>query len=184
MQADLDKSALRRSLIAARKALSAEDKIHSDRRIMAALEVFLSTQTIQVLGVYLPLSGEPDLRPLYEALRKQNVHIALPVVLEKNQALHYALWRPGDTLMKDASGTLAPAAREGFVQPELILAPCVGFTESRYRLGYGGGYFDRTLAQAQQILALGIAYSFTCVDFAVSNHDIALNWILTEEKLI
>jgi 5-formyltetrahydrofolate cyclo-ligase len=184
MQADLDKSALRRSLIAARKALSAEDKIHSDRRIMAALEVFLSTQTIQVLGVYLPLSGEPDLRPLYEALRKQNVHIALPVVLEKNQALHYALWRPGDTLMKDASGTLAPAAREGFVQPELILAPCVGFTESRYRLGYGGGYFDRTLAQAQQILALGIAYSFTCIDFAVSNHDIALNWILTEEKLI
>jgi len=184
MQADLDKSALRRSLIAARKALSAEDKIQSDRRIMAALEVFLSTQTTQVLGVYLPLSGEPDLMPLYEALCKRDMRLALPVVLEKNQALHYALWQPGETLIKDASGTLAPAAHEAFVQPELILAPCVGFTASRYRLGYGGGYFDRTLAQAKKILAVGIAYSFTCVDFAASTHDIALDWILTEEKLI
>lgn len=184
MQVDLDKSALRRSLIAARKALSAEDKIQSDARIMAALEVFMSTQTIQILGVYLPLSGEPDLMPLYEALCERDMRLALPVVLEKNQALHYALWQPGDTLIKDASGTLAPAAHEAFVQPELILAPCVGFTESRYRLGYGGGYFDRTLAQAQQILAVGIAYSFTCVDFAASTHDIALDWILTEEKLI
>ncbi|MEY3579072.1 MAG: hypothetical protein RI984_176 [Pseudomonadota bacterium] len=184
MQADLDKSALRQSLIAARKALSAEDKIQSDRHIMAALEVFLSTQTIQVLGVYLPLSGEPDLRPLYEALCKRDMRLALPVVLEKNQAMLYAPWQPGDMLIKDASGTPAPAARETFVQPELILAPCVGFTDSRYRLGYGGGYFDRTLAQAQQMLAVGIAYSFTCVDFAVSNYDIALDWIITEEKLI
>ena len=184
MQADLDKSALRRSLIAARKALSTADKIQSDRRIMSDLEVFLSTKTIQVLGIYLPLSGEPDLMPLYETLCKQNIHMALPVVLEKNQALHYVLWQPGDTLIKDASGTLAPAAREAFVQPELILAPCVGFTETRYRLGYGGGYFDRTLSQAQQMLAVGIAYSFTCVDFAASTHDIALDWILTEEKLI
>ena len=184
MQADLDKSALLQSLIAARKAISAEDKIQSDRRIMAALEVFLSTQTMQVLGVYLPLSGEPDLMPLYETLCKHDMRLALPVVLEKNQALRYAPWQPGDTLIKDASGTLAPAAREGFVQPELILAPCVGFTESRYRLGYGGGYFDRTLAQPTKPLAVGIAHSFTCVDFAVSNHDIALDWILTEEKLI
>jgi 5,10-methenyltetrahydrofolate synthetase len=112
------------------------------------------------------------------------MRLALPVVLEKNQALHYVPWQPGDRLIKDASGTLAPTTREAFIEPELILAPCVGFTKERYRLGYGGGYFDRTLAQAQQILALGIAYSFTCVDFAASTHDIALDRILTEEKLI
>jgi 5-formyltetrahydrofolate cyclo-ligase len=184
MQADLDKSELRRALIAARKALSTEDKIQSDRRIMAALEVFLSTQAVQVLGVYLPLSGEPDLMPLYETLCKHDMRLALPVVLEKNQALRYAPWQPGDTLIKDASGTLAPTVSETFIEPELILAPCVGFTKERYRLGYGGGYFDRTLAQPTKPLAVGIAYAFTCSEFATSAHDIALDWILTEEKLI
>ncbi|MFM2008812.1 MAG: hypothetical protein RIR02_762, partial [Pseudomonadota bacterium] len=54
----------------------------------------------------------------------------------------------------------------------------------RYRLGYGGGYFDRTLAQPKKPLSVGIAYAFTCADFATSSHDIALDWILTEEKLI
>lgn len=184
MQADLDKSALRRTLIAARKALSAENKMQSDRRIMTGLQAFLSTQTKHVLGVYLPLSGEPDLMPLYEELCQQDMHIALPVALEKNQALHYASWQPGDVLTKDASGTLAPAACERFITPDLILVPCVGFTESRYRLGYGGGYFDRTLAQTTTTKTVGIAYAFTCIEFAPAAHDIALDYILTDEKLI
>lgn len=184
MQADLDKSPLRRSLIAARKALSADNKLQSDQRIMTALQAFLSTQAIQVLGVYLPLSGEPDLMPLYETLSKHAMRLALPVVLDKNQSLFYAPWQPSDTLIKDASGTLAPANRDAFITPDLILAPCVGFTKTRYRLGYGGGYFDRTLAQPKKPLSVGIAYAFTCADFATSSHDIALDWILTEEKLI
>ncbi len=184
MQADLDKSPLRQSLIAARKALSAENKMQSDQRIMTGLLALLNVHPVHVLGVYLPLSGEPDLMPLYATLQKHDIRIALPVVVEKNQALHYAPWQPGDALIKDASGTLAPASRDAFIAPDLILAPCVGFTKARYRLGYGGGYFDRTLAQPTKPLAVGIAYAFTCVDFAVSAHDIALDWILTEEKLI
>lgn len=184
MQAEHDKSALRHSLIAARKALSAENKMQSDQRIMAGILAFLNSHPVSVLGVYVPLSGEPDLMPLVETLHKRDIRIALPVVLEKNQALHYATWQPGDTLVKDASGTMAPANRDAFISPELILVPCVGFTETRYRLGYGGGYFDRTLAQPNKPLAMGIAYAFTCVAFAASAHDIALDWILTEEKLI
>ena len=184
MQADLDKSRLRQSLIAARKALSAENKMQSDQRIMTGLQALLNSHPVHVLGVYLPLSGEPDLMSLYAMLQKQGIRIALPVVVEKNQALHYASWQPGDILIKDASGTLAPASRDAFITPDLILAPCVGFTKARYRLGYGGGYFDRTLAQPKKPLSVGIAYAFTCADFATSSHDIALDWILTEEKLI
>lgn len=179
-----DKVVLRSALIAARKALSAEIKTQSDLRIMSGLQALLEAHQIRVLGAYLPMPGEPDLTPLYAELLRREIHIAMPVVIEKNQALIYVSWQPGDALSKDASGTLAPARRDVALSPELILAPCVGFTESRLRLGYGGGYFDRTLARQPKPLAAGIAYACTCTHFAAASHDVPLDWILTEEKLI
>ena len=175
-----EKSDLRRLLIAARRALPAAAKAQADARIAAHLSRWLATNQTRVLGVFLAMPGEPDLAALYAQLHVSGVLLAMPVVLEKNKPLHYALWQPGDAVTKDASGTLAPVARTNFIEPEVVLAPCLGFTGSRLRLGYGGGYFDRTLARVPRPVAIGIAYASAEVEFAANAHDVALDLIITD----
>lgn len=174
------KADLRKELIAARKAMTVDVKAQADARIAARLSAWLDAHQVRVLGAYLPMAGEPDLLSLYATLPGRGIQVAMPVVLEKNQALRFVLWQAGDALVRDASGTMAPADRTHFVTPDAVLAPCLGFTETRLRLGYGGGYFDRTLAQTPRPLSVGIAYAFTKVVFAADVFDIALDVILTD----
>jgi 5-formyltetrahydrofolate cyclo-ligase len=101
--------------------------------------------------------------------------------MDKNASLRYAAWQEGDALTKDASGTLAPATRTAFMEVDVVLVPCVGFTDTGYRLGYGGGYFDRTLACAPRPTSVGIAYAFTKISFEESLLDIPLDLIITDE---
>ena len=175
-----EKLDLRRRLIAARRALPASVKAQADRHIAAHLSRWLALNQVHILGVYLPMPGEPDLTTLYASLHESGVTLAMPLVLEKNTALRYATWQPGDMMSKDASGTLAPLARTGFVEPEVVLAPCLGFTATRLRLGYGGGYFDRTLARTPRPVAIGIGYASAQVVFEASAHDVALDLIITD----
>lgn len=180
MKTDLTKADLRKELIAARKAMTADAKAQADARIAAQLSAWLDAHQVRVLGAYLPMAGEPDLLSLCAALAGRGIQVAMPVVLEKNQPLRFVLWQAGDALARDASGTMAPADRTRFVAPDAVLAPCLGFTETGLRLGYGGGYFDRTLAQTPRPLSVGIAYAFTKVVFAADVFDIALDVILTD----
>ena len=180
MKTSTVKADLRRELIAARKAMGADAKAQADQRIASKLSVWLHAHQVAVLGAYLPMAGEPDLTSLYATLPDRGIRVAMPVVLEKNQPLHFVHWQAGDALARDASGTLAPADRTNFVTPDAVLAPCVGFNQAQYRLGYGGGYFDRTLAQSPRPLAVGIAYAFTKADFPTQSYDVPLDVILTD----
>jgi 5,10-methenyltetrahydrofolate synthetase len=74
----------------------------------------------------------------------------------------------------------APTARDAQIAPDVVLAPCVGFNDQGFRLGFGGGYFDRTLAVAPRPTALGIAYASTRVRFTTDPHDIPLDLIITD----
>ena len=174
------KADLRRELIAARKAISADVKAQADERIASKLLAWLEAHQVTVLGAYLPMAGEPDLTSLYAMLPGRGIQVAMPIVLEKNQPLQFVYWKAGDALARDASGTMAPTDRERFVKPDAVLAPCVGYNDAQYRLGYGGGYFDRTLAQSPRPLAVGIAYAITQADFSVDAFDIPLDVILTD----
>ena len=180
MKTHTAKAGLRKELIAARKAMSADVKAQADERIASKLSAWLDANQVAILGAYLPMAGEPDLTSLYATLPGRGIQLAMPVVLEKNQALHFVLWQAGDALVRDASGTLAPADRSNAVRPDAVLAPCVGYNDTQYRLGYGGGYFDRTLAQSPRPLAVGIAYALTKADFTADVFDIALDVILTD----
>ena len=168
-------------LIAARRALPADVKSQADARIASRLSKWLEGRPARVLGAYLPLAGEPDLSMLYQQFTAAGLQLAMPVVMEKNMPLRYAAWREGDALSKDASGMMAPATRTAFIEVDMVLVPCVGYTEAGYRLGYGGGYFDRTLAVSPRPMAIGIAYAFTKTSFATSGFDIALDQIITDE---
>lgn len=174
------KADLRRQLIAARRAMPPDVKAQADARIMAALSTWLDEHQPRSLGGYLALAGEPELMPLYEGLAARGITLAMPVAVERAAALVYQRWLPGEPLSRDASGMQAPSARDASIAPEVVLAPCVGFNEQGFRLGFGGGYFDRTLAMSPRPTALGIAYASTRVSFPTDPHDIALDRIITD----
>ncbi|MCE2872032.1 MAG: 5-formyltetrahydrofolate cyclo-ligase [Oxalobacteraceae bacterium] len=180
MQTPINKVELRQQLIAARRSMSELEKSQADARILQRLSDWLTKYQPASLGAYIAMSGEPELLSLYESLDSRGITLAMPVVVEKNQPLIYVRWLPGESLKRDASGTMAPALHEQIIQPEVVLAPCLGFNDEGFRLGYGGGYFDRTLAQSPRPTAVGIAYAVTRRQFATEAHDIALDYIITD----
>ena len=180
MQTPTNKVELRQRLISARRNMSADAKAVADARISQRLSEWLDLHQPASLGAYIAMSSEPELITLYETLSSRGITLAMPVVLEKNQALIYVRWQPGELLARDASGTMAPAQHEHALQPAVVLAPCVGFNDEGFRLGYGGGYFDRTLAHKPRPTTIGVAYAITRTQFAAEAHDIPLDLIITD----
>jgi len=180
MNTPINKMELRQQLIAARRNMVADAKAMADARIQQRLSEWLDVHQPASLGAYIAMSAEPELISLYETLNSRGITLAMPVVLEKNQALIYVRWQPGEPLVRDASGTMAPANHKQVLQPAVVLAPCVGFNDEGFRLGYGGGYFDRTLAQEPRPTAIGIAYAITRAQFETESHDIPLDLIITD----
>ena len=178
--AALHKQRLRTELLARRKALGEQDKIAADAIIGQRVLDWCATHAIHSLAVYQPIRREPDLSAAYNALAARGVHLCLPVVVDKDSALEFRAWQPGDVLEKDGMGTLVPPPGCAVVRPQALLVPCVGFNEKNYRLGYGGGFYDRTLAGESPPLAVGVCYHFGRADFAAQAHDMPLDALLTD----
>lgn len=178
-----DKAALRRRMLAHRQAISGEVRLHLDAAIGERVLAWWSAHRIGTLGVYLPIRGEPDLRKIYEELARRGTRLALPLA-ERDNPLRFAAWKPGDALGKDAFGVPAPLAPHVIEEPDALLIPCVGFNAQHFRLGYGGGFYDRTLVAVScptlRPIAIGIAYEINHCDFVEDAHDVALDAIITE----
>jgi len=173
------KTALRRQLLANRQGIATEVRRQSDRLIGERLLAWLDCHRVDVLGVYWPIRGEPDLSFAYDILVARGVRLALPVVVGKDAALHFFEWTPGEPMQKDAFGVAIPVSTVA-VAPQAILVPCVGFNPERFRLGYGGGFYDRTLAATPRPVAIGIGYGLAMTGFEADSHDVALDLIITE----
>jgi 5-formyltetrahydrofolate cyclo-ligase len=180
---NLSKAALRKTLLAARRELSDDARGRWDQAIRAAVIAWWQNRQTPTLGVYWPLRGEPDLHAAYAELAALGVHLVLPVVQEKDAALLFASWQPGELMMQDAMGVAVPAQLRLTPCPAALLVPCLGFNPERLRLGYGGGFYDRTLAEAPRPATLGVAYACMAAPFAGDVHDIALDAIVTERGL-
>lgn len=177
------KDSLRRTLASLRRALDPQQKAAWDALIVARVLAWWRAQDqAAALGVYWPLRGEPDLAPAYAELARAGTRLALPVVVDRDAPLAFAEWLPGEALVKDAMGVAVPAALRLTGRPGALLVPCLGFNAQGYRLGYGGGYYDRTLAAAPRPLTAGIAYACLEADFAGAPHDVALDLVITEQS--
>jgi 5-formyltetrahydrofolate cyclo-ligase len=179
-----DKGTLRRSLLAVRSGIEDSQRKEWDAAICSRLEHWLKTRPISSLGVYWSIQKEPNLLPIYTRLTERGVRLSLPVVVGKDEALQFAAWAPGDAISKDAYGVPVPELKVFGPYPDALLIPCVGFDVRRFRLGYGGGFYDRTLAVNPRPLAIGIAYSCQQTDFETNSHDIALDVIITEASQV
>ncbi len=175
-----DKDLLRRSLAVLRAGIHPALKAQWDAAIGAQLLAWWRTQPVPALGVYWPLRGEADLSLAYAELARSGVRLALPVVLARDAPLGFADWTIGEAMVKDEMGVAVPADLRLVQRPPALLVPCLGFNAEGYRLGYGGGYYDRTLAAPPRPLTLGIAYECLAAQFASAPHDVALDKIITE----
>jgi 5-formyltetrahydrofolate cyclo-ligase len=174
----------RERLLALRTGASAGKRQAWSRGIEYHLYDLLAQGPALTLGVYWPFRGEFDPRPLVDRLIARGFAVALPVVIDKKGPLEYRSWRPGDPLVDGVWGIPIPERRE-IVAPKAVLAPLVGFDRECYRLGYGGGYFDRTLATLQpRPLAIGVGFEFSQLEtIDPQDFDIPMDLIVTEAGL-
>ncbi|TYQ12151.1 UNVERIFIED_ORG: 5,10-methenyltetrahydrofolate synthetase [Zoogloea ramigera] len=174
------KAELRQQLLAARRAFDAASRAQWDRDIGRQVVAWWQAAQPATLGVYWPLRGEPDLSAAYAELERLGARLLLPVVVARDAALEFADWRLGEAMVKDGMGVAVPADLRLRAYPAALLVPCLGFNAGGYRLGYGGGFYDRTLARVPRPVTVGIAYSALQVGFAADLHDVALDRMITE----
>lgn len=181
------RKAERSALLAARAGLSVADRMALAEALGAALLAFLDHRFPEMAGLtlslYWPIKSEFDLRPLAPALIARGARLALPVVDPPGAPLVFRPWAPGAAMERGHWNIPVPATQDR-VRPDIALAPVVGWDAEGYRLGYGGGYFDRTLAQAPRPFAIGVgAQSARVATIFPQPHDIRLDAIVTEAGL-
>jgi 5,10-methenyltetrahydrofolate synthetase len=179
-----DKKTLRRQLQAERQSLI--DRHQRSMHLQEVLRVWLVARTDSAIGAYWPIKGEFDALPALfrwsEADAKRR--IGLPVVDKATKQLSFQVWYPGCEMEDDAYGIPKPKGTPVF-QPTLLLVPCVGYGPRGVRLGYGGGFYDRTLATLQpRPTTVGLAYSQGFLPWLQAEpHDVPLDTVLTDEGL-
>lgn len=164
-----------------RQDLSVVDRSFLIEAISRNLDAALAHQACRTLGLYWPIKGEFDLRQWAGRVSARKAwNLALPVVVKEQAPLEYWRWQPGDPMARGFWGIMVPERRE-VVVPDVVIAPLVGFS-GLYRLGHGGGYFDRTLAVLQpKPVVVGVGIEASRVDaFVAQVHDIPMDVIVTE----
>lgn len=151
------------------------------REIMARLSDFIGDLSGRSVSVYWPFRGEPDLRPWMENLAERGGSCALPIVIEKNSPLIFRIWKKGGKLVPGVWNIPVPADSAEVV-PDVVIAPVVGFDPACYRLGYGGGFFDRTLATlSPRPIIIGVGNAGAAITtIHPLPHDIPMDVIITE----
>ncbi|HEY9038782.1 MAG TPA: 5-formyltetrahydrofolate cyclo-ligase [Roseovarius sp.] len=140
------RKAMRQELIEARQAIPVAARQEADARLTERLDALIGDVKGLTISLYWPFRGEPDLRKWATACRDRGASLALPVVVAKAAPLEFRRWTPGDKLEKGVWNIPIPPGSAEVVAPDIVLAPVVGLDDAQFRLGYGGGFFDRTIA--------------------------------------
>ncbi|UJP00162.1 MAG: 5-formyltetrahydrofolate cyclo-ligase [Nitrosomonas sp.] len=171
----------RKQLIAAREAIPAEIHQQWSRAITGFLKQGLPQPQKMIIGIYWPFRGEYDPRPITQYCLQQGAILALPEITGKNEPLCFRAWSP-DTPMKNGAYGIPVPLETPIVRLDALIIPMVGFDQHGYRLGYGSGYFDRTLATYErQPLTIGVAFELQRLDSIYpQTHDISMHYVVTE----
>ncbi len=178
-----EKERLRREAEASRKALARPAKEIGEEISKTFFRAGLVRSNAIVAG-YIPMRGEMDPLALMERLRDAGCSLALTRVVAKDQPLQFHLWRDADAPVKSAFGMMEAAPDWPTAKPDVLLVPLLGFDRRGYRLGYGGGFYDRTLRSLrtrEPVVAVGIAYAGQEMILPHDDHDEKLDWIVTEK---
>lgn len=182
-----EKQALRTVLLR-RRSVMAERVVAASEGLVRQFPGPIALPEKSVVSGFLPIDSEIDTMPLLRKLSAAGHTIALPVVIERGAALVFRRWSEGDALESGPLGTRHPAARAPVVVPDVLLVPLLAFDRRGYRLGYGGGFYDRTLSalrRTRAVLAVGVGYSEQEVPAVPHGpQDERLDWIVTDRAIM
>jgi len=186
VKADLRKQQTKRRAEAARQADdAAKDLAASVQALIKAFDLGAD----DIVAGYWPIKTELDPRPLMAALASQGIATALPATPKSGQPLIFHHWVEGDVMIDGLYGTLEPSPEAPVCYPTLVLVPMLAFDDRGYRLGYGGGFYDRSLAGLRErggvVRAVGLAYNAQRVEVVpIGPYDARLDAVLTETRLL
>lgn len=180
---DAQRADLRARLLAARASMP--DRAARETALVNRLARWLKTMPVARLAFFWPIRGEPDVGPVIARWLADDParRAALPVVA--GQLLEFAPWAPGAPMQPGQFGIPVPATAVR-LQPQVVMIPCVGVDTRRYRLGYGGGYYDRTLA-ALPLKPVTVGIGFDCgrvPSISPQPHDVRLDLAITESGVL
>lgn len=183
MCADNNKGRLRAEAKARRQAAFERHGRGAADAIAAQGLGFVDAPAGRIVSGFSSINDEIDVRPLMRQLAEQGFSLALPVIAGKGKPLIMRAWKPGERLLKKTWGIEEPPPEAPGVHPDIVLVPLLAFDRDGYRLGYGGGFYDRTLARLRaikSILAIGVAYDEQRVDAVPRDrYDEPVDWMLT-----
>ncbi|MEN9886409.1 MAG: hypothetical protein RL758_987 [Pseudomonadota bacterium] len=185
------KKALRDQLVKTRLAMP--DRELRSEHLQSVMRVWLLGRSDAVIGAYWPIKGEFDPLPALHRWKEDGElidepvrrRIGLPVVNKQHKTLTFHAWYPGCPMEEDAYGIPKPKDTE-LIVPTLLFVPCLGYSAGGYRLGYGGGFYDRTLASLQpKPYTVGLGFTQGYVDdFEPEAHDVPLDAILNDNGVV
>lgn len=179
------RSTLRTRMKSWRRTLSSDDHAAFSRRMCDILEDHFHPPA-SPFAFYSPITKEPDIAPLMHEWYAAGVGVCLPRVSEPCAPLQFYLWDPNIRPTLDEAGIAAPPADPSkLVVPKMLFIPCLGLDKNGYRLGYGGGYYDRTLPLLPDVKTIGVLFSGQLLDdIRPQTHDVPLDGWITEQGLV
>jgi 5-formyltetrahydrofolate cyclo-ligase len=185
MPAGQSKSDLRTAALAAREALSAEQRTAA-AQVLAARGLPLEITSGTIVSGYSPIRNEIDPVPLMRQLAERGAQLALPAVMARGKSLAFRAWSPSDRLMLGPLGILEPSPAAAELIPDIVLVPLAAFDRLGHRIGYGAGHYDFTLAHLRKVkpvTAIGLAFAAQEIEAVPAlSHDVALDYVLTETE--
>ena len=186
-----DKTALRAAALAQRASVPVIQRLRFAERL-AEVGPGLVRQNSEapdgVVSIYHPIRDEIDTALLFRALVREGIATALPVTVGRRQPLRFHLWRPGDPVASGSWGIPEPLATADLVNPDVLFVPLAAFDRRGFRLGYGAGYYDNSLAALRKlkpVMAIGVAFAVQEVERVPAEpHDEPLDAVVTEHDII
>ena len=177
-----------RAAARSRRAVAGRDRPDAALALADVFRRAIALPARSVVAGSCAIADEIDVGPLLRRLRKDGHAIALPCVVRAGTPLRYAVWREGDDLAAGPFGTRQPVESAATAFPDVVILPMLAFDRAGYRLGYGGGYYDRTLAVLRRdraIVAVGVAFAAQEVaSVPHGEHDQRLDWVVTEREAL
>lgn len=183
-----DRATIRRHFLRLRRALSPENWQARNAALCGHLAQWWTQwrarHAPRWVGLYWPMKGEPDVRPVFAAWQWR----ALPAAVAPHVPLVFRPWREGAPMIDDCYGIPTPECAET-VRPEVLIVPLVAFDRRGYRLGYGGGFYDRTLAawraEGWQCVVVGVGFAFAELpDLRPEAHDVAMDVVVSDAGVV
>ena len=179
-----EKEALRKFLINRRSELGPSIDFQSN--ILNNIKPLIEEIENEYIGTYISFRDELDTKKLNQYLLERELNLALPAIDFQTKEINFFMYNKNTELIENKFSILEPKNKDKVIFPKIILIPLLGYSKSGFRLGYGGGYYDKYLSKngISDVKKIGIAFSFQEVEeIPVEDHDERLDWILTEKHL-